>query len=102
MKKSTIKAVACGLFLAVSMSVSAWAVTTPNGTHISTAPDGKVVVKPAGSPPYCAHGCDIAEDCNGNKAHVPLRKGEKWTCNNKPGFCKGTCEVESTGLLDRK
>lgn len=90
-----IKTLVCGFLLMFSVALPTWAVTTPDGTTISeVSRDDSLVVKPKHGMPYCVQGCDIAEDCQGNKKHVPLREDEKWTCDNKPGFCKGICQKE--------
>ena len=63
---------------------------TPNGVVI-TLPNDTKVVNPDGGPPYCLIGCDIAEDCRGNKKNITLKPGMKWACDNKPGACIGVC-----------
>jgi hypothetical protein len=66
-------------------------VQLPNGTSVITLPNDTKVIKKPGDAPYCLVGCDIAEDCKGNKPAAPT--GMRWTCDNEKGACIGKCQL---------
>jgi len=73
-----MKSVYC--LVLICLTLPAWSGTLPDGKRVDKTPAGV---------PYCATGCDVAEDCRHNQRSA--RPNHHWSCQNKPGACIGTC-----------